>query len=40
MDERKMRIDILTEQMKQAAAGLEFEAAAKIRDMIAELERK
>jgi len=38
--ERKMRIDILTQQMKQAAAELEFEAAAKLRDMIAELEKQ
>lgn len=37
--ERKMRIDILTQQMKQAAAELEFEVAAKIRDMIKELEK-
>ncbi len=39
-DERKMRIDLLTQQMKQAAAELEFEVAAKLRDMIQELEIK
>ncbi|MEG2415806.1 MAG: helicase-related protein, partial [Kiritimatiellia bacterium] len=37
--ERNMRIDILTQQMKQAAAELEFEVAAKLRDMIEELKR-
>lgn len=37
--EKKMRIDLLTQQMKQAAAELEFEVAAKLRDMIAELEK-
>ena len=36
-DVRK-RIEILTKQMKQAAAELEFEAAAKLRDEIRELE--
>ena len=35
-----MRIDLLTQQMKQAAAELEFEAAAKLRDMIEELKKK
>ncbi len=38
--ERKMRIDLLTQQMKQAAAELEFEVAAKLRDMITDLEAK
>ena len=38
--ERNMRIDLLTQQMKQAAAELEFEAAAKLRDMIEELKKK
>ncbi len=38
--ERKMRIDVLTQQMRQAAAELEFEVAAKLRDMIAELQKK
>ncbi len=38
-DERNMRIDILTQQMKQAAAELEFEVAAKLRDMIEELKK-
>lgn len=38
--ERKMRIDVLTQQMKQAAAELEFEVAAKLRDMIEELQKK
>lgn len=37
--ERKMRIDVLTQQMKEAAAELEFEVAAKIRDMIEELKK-
>ncbi|MEA4854619.1 MAG: excinuclease ABC subunit UvrB [Christensenella sp.] len=37
--ERDMRIDILTQQMKQAAAELEFEVAAKLRDMIEELKK-
>lgn len=36
-EEREMRIDLLTQQMKEAAAELEFEAAAKLRDMIEEL---
>jgi excinuclease ABC subunit B len=36
--ERQMRIDLLTQQMKEAAAELEFEVAARIRDMIKELE--
>ncbi len=35
--ERKMRIDVLTQQMKEAAAELEYEVAAKLRDMIEEL---
>ena len=39
-EERGMRIDILTQQMKQAAAELEFEVAAKLRDMIEELQKK
>lgn len=39
VSEKKMRIDLLTQQMKQAAAELEFEVAAKLRDMIAELEK-
>lgn len=39
-EERSMRIDILTQQMKQAAAELEFEVAAKLRDMIEELQKK
>ncbi|WP_066648931.1 excinuclease ABC subunit UvrB [Christensenella timonensis] len=39
-EERNMRIDILTQQMKQAAAELEFEVAAKLRDMIEELQKK
>jgi excinuclease ABC subunit B len=34
------RIEILTRQMKQAADELEFETAAKIRDMIAELKEQ
>ncbi|MEA5004344.1 MAG: excinuclease ABC subunit UvrB [Christensenella sp.] len=38
-DERNMRIDILTQQMKQAAAELEFEVAAKLRDMIEDLQK-
>lgn len=37
--ERKMRIDLLTQQMKEAAAELEFEVAAKLRDMITELQQ-
>ncbi|MBD5560048.1 MAG: excinuclease ABC subunit UvrB [Clostridia bacterium] len=37
--ERKMRIDLLTQQMKEAAAELEFEVAARLRDMIAELQQ-
>ncbi|MGI6153218.1 MAG: excinuclease ABC subunit UvrB [Christensenellaceae bacterium] len=40
LGERKMRIDILTQQMKQAAAELEFEVAAKLRDMIEELQKQ
>ena len=36
-EEREMRIDLLTQQMKEAAAELEFEAAAKLRDMLEEL---
>ncbi|MDL2236690.1 excinuclease ABC subunit UvrB [Christensenellaceae bacterium OttesenSCG-928-K19] len=39
-DERKMRIDLLTQQMKQAAVELEFEVAAKLRDMITDLEER
>ena len=39
-EERSMRIDILTQQMKQAAAELEFEVAAKLRDMIEEVQKK
>ncbi|MEG2881483.1 MAG: excinuclease ABC subunit UvrB [Christensenella sp.] len=38
--ERDMRIDLLTQQMKQAATELEFEVAAKLRDMIEELKGK
>ena len=38
-DERNLRIDLLTQQMKQAAAELEFEVAAKLRDMIEELKK-
>lgn len=38
-DEKNMRIDLLTQQMKQAAAELEFEVAAKLRDMIEELQK-
>lgn len=34
------QIDLLTEQMKEAAAALEFEAAAQLRDEIQRLERK
>lgn len=37
--EKNMRIDLLTQQMKQAAAELEFEVAAKLRDMIEELSK-
>lgn len=39
-EEREMRIDILTKQMKEAAAELEFEVAAKLRDMIEELKKQ
>ena len=38
--ELNMRIDLLTQQMKQAAAELEFEVAAKLRDMIEELKKQ
>ncbi len=38
-DEKSLRIDLLTQQMKQAAAELEFEVAAKLRDMIDELKK-
>ncbi|MEG1393953.1 MAG: excinuclease ABC subunit UvrB [Christensenellaceae bacterium] len=37
--EKNMRIDVLTQQMKQAAAELEFEVAAKLRDMIEEVKK-
>lgn len=38
-EELEMRIDIITQQMKQAAAELDFETAARLRDMIKELEK-
>ncbi len=38
--DRPDRIEILTKQMKQAAEELEFETAAKIRDMIAKLKEQ
>ena len=38
-EERRMRIDLLTQQMKEAAAELEFEVAARLRDMITELQK-
>ncbi len=38
--EINMRIDLLTQQMKQAAQELEFEVAAKLRDMIKQLQEQ
>lgn len=40
MGDATQKIDILTQQMKQAADELEFEAAARLRDMIAKLKEQ